>query len=289
MSKTRPTLLLAAALSCVMLVCPLFNVKASNRRPFCDGRQCVFDLGHNSGQDTADYLTSGPPRTRVVAVDANPVLISRSITRFSKHVREGRLRLVNSGLVARESERGNLTFWLNVQNDLYSSFKEELGCRNKFGGERDERMPRQYCRPTTVQTRTCVDLINEFGTPTYLKIDIEGMDMACLHSLSELAVERRPKYVSMENVWLQSMQLLTKLGYDGFKVVDQLNVSWGRPTDMEGASGPWGEDAVDYERGKVWLTQSEVMKRIEKMPRVKNFHKSNLSIWYDVHGRRSSG
>lgn len=245
----------------------------------------MFDLGHNSGQDTMDYLSSGNPSTRVLAVDANPTLISNSARRFSDAIRQRRLKVINAGLVSHAGE--SLTFWVNSQNDLYSSFNEALGCRNKHGGNRNEKSIRKYCRPTTVPTRTCADLIEEFGSPTYMKIDIEGMDVACLNSLKKLDPDQRPRYVSMENVWLQVVQLLENLGYDGFKVVDQLNTSWNRPAEAKDGSGPWGEDAVDYESGLSWLSSEEILSRMPNMPRWKVWKNLNLSIWYDVHGRRS--
>lgn len=165
-------------------------------RKFCEGAPCIFDLGHNSGQDTADYLSTGLQGTRVLAVDANPILISKSTLRFAQAIREGRLKLINAGLGRHSGE--SLTFWVNSGNNLYSSFKEELGCRTKYGGQRDDSAPRKNCISKTIRMRTCANLVEEFGTPTYLKIDIEGMDVACLDSLKALYVEQRPRYVSME-------------------------------------------------------------------------------------------
>ena len=181
-----------------------------------------------------------------------------------------------------------MRFWVNKRNSLYSSFKEHLGCRGQYGETQDSKAPHKDCNFLNVRTRTCAELIAEFGRPTYLKIDIEGMDMVCLNSLKDVKLEERPLYISMENVWPQCLDTLTDLGYDSFKVVDQLNVSWKRPIEAKGGSGPWGEDAVDYKHGMLWSTKEEVLRRINVMPRWKIWRELNMSIWYDVHGKRNT-
>lgn len=248
----------------------------------------MFDIGHNSGQDTADYLSSGPLGTRVVAVDANPSLTQRSTTRFAQAIHDGRLRLVTAGLVqVRETGRNdNLTFWRNVRNDKFSSFDEKLGCRDAWGHRRDEQTPYKFCEKISVRTRTCQDLVEEFGTPTYMKIDIEGMDMVCLRSLEGLTISKRPKFVSIENVWKEGVAYLKGLGYTDFKIVDQLNVSLGRPAEMEGASGPWGENAVDFARGFSWSSQKDIVQRLPTIPYRVLMNGVNRTIWYDLHARR---
>src|SRR5581483_11697080 len=67
-------------------------------------------------------------------------------------------------------------------------------------------------------------LIAQYGTPYYLKIDIEGADHLCIESLSKPDV---PRYLSIESDKLQwsglmhEFEVLQDLGYQRFKVVGQ--------------------------------------------------------------------
>ena len=66
-------------------------------------------------------------------------------------------------------------------------------------------------------------LIEKFGSPHYIKIDIEGADYLCLEGLLEFQV--RPQFVSTEledrHSLLKAIHLLNKLGYRRFKTIDQ--------------------------------------------------------------------
>lgn len=69
------------------------------------------------------------------------------------------------------------------------------------------------------------DKLRQTGMPSFMKIDIEGSDMLCLQALLEF--ERRPQSVSVESHktdWSrieQEFELLARLGYDRFAVVQQ--------------------------------------------------------------------
>ena len=71
-------------------------------------------------------------------------------------------------------------------------------------------------------------LIERFGVPYYMKVDIEGADLLCLQGLAR--AHSRPKYVSIESDkrrWSrlrQEFSLLRELGYDRFKIVQQREV-----------------------------------------------------------------
>ncbi len=80
-----------------------------------------------------------------------------------------------------------------------------------------------------VDTITLESLIEKYGTPYYLKIDIEGADILCLKSL--LNLKERPTYISIElltpnnlGTEVDSLEILCHLkalGYNKFYVSDQ--------------------------------------------------------------------
>lgn len=274
------------------------SMKQRDKGKFCDGTStCIFDIGHNTGQDTRNYLSQSST-TRVLAVDANPVLMQRSASTFSEHIASGRLLLVTTGLIDRTVETDakhviedgeGLTFWVNTVTDRFSSFKENTGCRD-LNGVFQRPGNHTYCKPITVPTRSCADLVREYGTPNYMKVDIEGLDNACVASLADLedSVEK-PKYVSIENVNSVKVRLLVGLGYNRFKAVVQNEFDKNGFKDVwSGHSGPWGEKACDYLGCGRWVSEKEMIDRIP-LPGVTVRPGGKGRRWYDLHAKRDDG
>ena len=58
----------------------------------------VFDVGANTGEDTAAFLARG---LRVVAVEANPKLCADMRARFADEISDGRLVVVDKAISGR--------------------------------------------------------------------------------------------------------------------------------------------------------------------------------------------
>src|SRR5690348_4440570 len=118
----------------------------------------VFDIGFNNGDDTDHYLARG---FNVVAVEANPELAEAGRRRFVSAIAAGKLRLLNVGVA---QQAGHADFYVNQSVDVWSSFVPEWGQRGgKFS-------------VISVPTTTMSSLLKEFGTPYYVKIDVEGYE-----------------------------------------------------------------------------------------------------------------
>lgn len=253
---------------------------------FCDcvidKRPCVFDLGLNKGQSSAYYLLNH--KTRVLAVEANPVLVKRGRKRFEKSISEGRYKLVHTGIAEHVGQV--LTFWVNTKNDKFSSFYERVGCRypdNTWPKSGDHK----YCNRIEVKTATCAQLIRTHGTPQYLKVDVEGMDKTCLHALGDLPLKERPKFVSKENVEPGDLEMLQKLGYNRFKAVNQafLEDKYKRNPNMRGTSGAWGDEAEDAFVGTRWQSLEEMGARMP-LPKRVIVKGKDWKAWYDLHAAK---
>jgi FkbM family methyltransferase len=204
----------------------------------------IYDVGMNNGDDTAYYLEEG---YRVLAIEANPQLAEQAAERFAGPLDEGRLEILNVGVA---EDEGVLPFYVNEENDHWSSFIQEVGWRDGTRGHVVE-----------VPTRPFAAVLAEYGVPHYLKIDIEKFDMLCLGALAGL--DELPPYVSVESHSLDYLCMLRCLGYADFKLINQRGHNWPGfavegHTFPEGASGPFGEktpgpwmpvDRVAYE----WL------------------------------------
>jgi len=68
--------------------------------PFCKIKTSglIFDIGVGNGDDTAFYLAKG---FRVVAVEANPVLVAAAKRRFDEDIQAGRLAIVEKAIATK--------------------------------------------------------------------------------------------------------------------------------------------------------------------------------------------
>lgn len=237
-------------------------------------RQLIYDIGMHVGQDTAFYLAKG---FRVVAVEANPILVREAQRTFARELATGALTILNIGVGDRA---GVFPFYVNALHSEWSSFDKEIGSR---GG----------CKETIeIRMVPFEEVIREHGSPHYLKIDIEGHDAVMLERLE--LTSARPAYVSVENGWPHMLARLVRMGYTGFKFINQAEVPsmtcpvparegkdipWTFPWS---SSGPFGEDTPGE-----WLTADEVLVRIKS-------YWDNPALdpevhgWYDLHARHGT-
>ncbi len=217
-------------------------------------RDLIFDFGMHDGGDSDFYLRKG---FRVVAVEADPDLAAAGQLRFASAIAEGRMTVVNKAIAAAPGRvtlhRSNNRLWSTL-DDARAEHVARKGSANT---------------PVEVEATTSAAIIEEFGAPYYLKIDIEGMDTTALASLRDVA--EKPCFVSMESERRDlpgvrgELALLTSLGYDRFQVVAQHRVKDQRepsPPREGSAAGPplhetsglFGEDLPGP-----WLTETEAV------------------------------
>lgn len=168
----------------------------------------IFDLGMNQGEDSEFYLAKG---FHVVAVEANPAMVAAALPRLAGH--EGRFVIEAAGLA---EEAGTRPFYVNLDNDHWSSFDRGYGTREGSRFELRE-----------VPCVTLAELIARHGVPRYMKIDIEGADRMVLRHLAALGV--RPDFLSIEEYGVTAFEDLAACGYTRFNIVPQNDKSWQVP------------------------------------------------------------
>jgi len=243
----------------------------------------IFDIGMCEGHDTEYYLSKG---FRVVAIEANPYLCEKNSIKFEKDIQENRLSILNFGVSNVFEE---IPFYISSKSD-WSSFNEAYASR---AGE------------TEVVDVKCVTipwLFEKYGTPYYCKIDIEGYDSKVLKTFTEL--KSLPKYVSAEATVGQFSSILAPLGYNSFKLVNQVFISTIPAQDppLEGVissvtvipgkhSGQFGEETYGN-----WLTKEvfdEEYKKLLKRDWENSLQKSFgvpvelFHRWHDFHAKLS--
>lgn len=165
----------------------------------------IFDLGMHNGDDTAQYLAQG---FRVVAVDANPVLVESAVRRFSDAIRERRLVIEDCAIFDRE---GTTEFWINDGKDDWSALDPKVAGREGIA-----------CHKITVRCTQLSTLFGKYGVPFFVKSDIERGDR---YALEDLNPRDLPRYVAVEAHELDYLLLLWKCGYRKFKIIDQMRLN----------------------------------------------------------------
>jgi FkbM family methyltransferase len=140
----------------------------------------IYDVGMHNGDDTAYYLRRG---FRVVAIEPNPALVATASERFRREIEAGELKILNVGVAA---EDGELPFWVCLTDSRLSSLYHDASL--------DDRYPVEEIR---VPCRTFRSILDDFGVPFYLKVDIQGNDSLCIEALDPGDV---PKFLSIEFV-----------------------------------------------------------------------------------------
>jgi len=237
-------------------------------------RPVAFDIGFNNGDDTALLLLQA---YRVVAVEANPLLVERGRERFAQAIKSGRLTLLNIALANDAASAGQiLPFYVNTYKHEWSSFEQHVGCRqrgspaglihkNPHGGRSHygsaAALPKQ-CRKIDVVAVSCASLFQEHGVPHVLKLDAEGAEWPCVQALERFS--SRPGYVAVELAVRccsrAQMDFFHSLGYERFKWVNQapFQSTWG------GTSGPIGEFSLDCVRGYSWRDLNSTVTLLEQ-------------------------
>ena len=258
----------------------------------------IYDIGFHEGQDTDFYLKKG---FKVVAVEANPDLCEQGRQRFSSEISEGRLTLVQKALA---KEPGTITFYQMDSMSVWGT------CDPVFAEDYRRRGERSVARE--VEAITMAQLLERYGVPYFLKIDIEGLDMVGVEGLR--GANSVPPRLSMEaerNSFpglVREIQTLVELGYELFKIVPQSKVStqkapipamegrWVDHTFPHGSSGLFGQEAPGR-----WLNQDELLNAYRKVywhqvltgpdavaPRWARSAAWRLGVrpdWYDTHAR----
>ena len=165
--------------------------------------ELIYDVGAHCGSDTGHYLALG---YRVLAIEADPTIADGLRKRFADAIATDRLTVLQCGVADSDGESA---FYLCPSNPEWNSF--DKGWAAAHGTQSQE---------IRVPTRRFESILAEYGTPFFLKVDIEGLDALCVRALS---AEQRPQYVSFE-AGERDFDLIVHLrsiGYQRFALVDQ--------------------------------------------------------------------
>ncbi|WP_392530600.1 FkbM family methyltransferase [Nostoc sp. C117] len=221
-------------------------------------KNLIIDVGVHTGQDTEFYLKKG---FRVIGIEADPQIYESAKNRLNYYIDNGQLTLLNIAVSTKDEPvtfyaNSDRTFWGTTS--LYQVNKTKLSFGTPFV-------------EITVEGCRFEKILEQFGIPYYLKVDIEGTEILCVNALRQF--DEKPQFISIESTktswdtWLNELAVFKELGYQKFKAINQAEVpkqvcpSPARegqyiPYQFEyGASGLFGEETPGN-----WLSESEIIK-----------------------------
>jgi FkbM family methyltransferase len=227
-------------------------------------KKIIYDLGANNGDDIPYYLKKADA---VVAIEANPSLCHHMEKRFFSEIEHNRL-IVENRVITTDDSENEVFFYIHKHNHVLSQFPKP-----------DETTADAFER-VRVQAQSILKLIQKYGDPYYIKIDIEHYDEAILRALFQHDI--RPPFISAESHSIEVFSLLVSLGrYNAFKLVDGPSVPQKykhAPITLEGrrewysfphhSAGPFGEDIAGD-----WMTANNFFRLLAY---------ENLG-WKDIH------
>ena len=167
----------------------------------------IYDLGSNNGDDIEYYLLKAD---KVIAVEANSKLCSLICSRFKREIKSQKLTVINAAIT--DGQTGKIRFYVNKKYHWLSSL---------IPPKKDKADQWEIC---TVDAIPIEELVNNHGSPFYMKIDIEGYDENILNALHNSNI--RPPLISAEAHTIGVFTILSeKMGYKSFKMVDGQSVS----------------------------------------------------------------
>lgn len=232
----------------------------------------IFDLGMHEGHDTEFYLGKG---FDVVAVEANPVMAQKGRERFADAIAQGRLTIVEAAIY---ETPGTIPFYVNETVSDWSSAYTTFGAR-----------PGTDFKEIQVEAIRFRGILDRFGCPYYIKIDIEGADSLVFDDLAQFG--EIPKHISAEFGPFPLMLKAYNLGYRRFKLVNQDSNRFSQLPNppLEGQycehtfnglmSGPFGEEAPGP-----WMAFEEISRTFLTIVDLRNRYPHLFpNAWFDFH------
>lgn len=198
----------------------------------------VIDIGANVGNTVEEFLNNSE---QVICFEPNPALVKHLKNRFFKRpvVVDGR------GV---SNNNGKQIFKISNTNTI-STFSEDWINNSRFTESYN------WEREVEVETITLDNIINEYGIPDYIKIDIEGYEYEVLTSFSKLlpntvfAFEWAEEQKTKINLIINH---LTNLGYNQFSYTEADSIKLDEDIDWKSYDDFNLLEELNHERKEKW-------------------------------------
>jgi FkbM family methyltransferase len=135
----------------------------------------VFDVGANMGSRVRTFLQIG---AKVIAVEPQAPCVKQLQREFGRSITKGDLIIVQKGCGAKEEVKD---FYICETAHVKSSFSEKYINRNKDG----RYSMYDWQQKESIELTTLDKLIEQYGVPKFIKIDVEGYEPEVLRGLTK--------------------------------------------------------------------------------------------------------
>lgn len=197
--------------------------------PLNDTNKLIFDVGANKGNKIKAFLQMG---FTVIAFEPEKKSLETLQWRYKNN---NKVSIVPVGISDKE---GMLTMHITQARSGYNTFSNEWVESLEDKTANRWKKKHIYKQSYEVQVKTLDQMINKYGLPLFIKIDVEGFELQVLKGLHTL-----PRYLSFEcNLpefknktieILNHIELINKNIEYNFSVQDKpLNKHWITPQEM---------------------------------------------------------
>lgn len=168
-------------------------------------KKLVFDIGANRGNMTNFFIGQSE---KVICFEPNQELLSHIRNRFKSMI-DSRIFLDSRGLSDKEETK---TFKIS-NADTISTFSEDWIHNSRFTGSYN------WDKLVEVKTTTLDNIIDEYGIPDFIKIDVEGYELEVIQGLTKLLDSTTFSFEWAEEQYEKMKEIyehLNNLGYMNF-------------------------------------------------------------------------
>ena len=160
----------------------------------------IFDIGAHKGDKSKKLINYF---SKIVLVEPQPECVIALKSKFSKYKN---VTIIETGLSSKEQK---LELKINTSNPLISTFSDKW-TKGRFKDSKwDQRLD--------ISTTTLDRLVSQFGSPDYIKIDVEGHEYDVIKGLSKkvgtISFEFTSEFFEES---LKCLNYLQSLGYEKF-------------------------------------------------------------------------
>jgi FkbM family methyltransferase len=183
-------------------------------------KKLVFDIGANRGNMTSFFIEHSE---KVVCFEPNQELLSHIQNRFSSMI-DTRIFLDSRGLSDKEETK---TFKIS-NADTISTFSEDWINNSRFTGSYN------WDKLVEVKTTTIDKIIDEYGVPDFIKIDVEGYELEVIKGLTKLLDS-----TTFSFEWVEEQYEKMKEIYEHLNNIGYMNFSFTYGDDCTFGDGLW--------------------------------------------------
>ncbi len=169
---------------------------------YIESGDLCFDIGANLGSRTNLFVELG---AKVIAIEPHPLCSEQLLKKFEKN------QNVSLAQIGVSNHVGTETFHVSRISDV-STFSNQF--KKAYAGQKLV----EWTKEITVSVTTLDQLIEQFGLPKFIKLDIEGYESKALMKLSQpvpfLSFEYNARLL---DVALTSIDLLSDLAFYKFR------------------------------------------------------------------------